>query len=1335
MAWVTTIGPDAAQVEYRLEGGCGCDAQAEYRLGAGADLEWIGRGLPDVGLAAGDPVDKGAARLLMDGRDPRTGERLVAAKVAVDPRGKLGARVLVDAIHLQAVERGVPVAELLGGDDRLVKRFARLERGVRREGETHRVPVVDAERLADVAGIDVADLYEEGHLVEARAHAGARVRVGNRGYDMTLDLPKSYSALFGLAAPGVAAELRATYLEAARETVAALEDWAVYAMAGHHGDGQSAQRVATAGALGWMAVHESARPVAGEAGDPHLHVHVTLANMALCADGEWRTVGAGGRDIHRHAHAADALLKARLRQLTNERFGMRWERSETTGAWEVAGVPLELRVAMSRRSTQVAATVGADATVGVQKLAAAQLAERKQAVPAGDVRAAWRTRAETVVADVDAMVAAAMPGPPAGPPTELPDPGPRVPGPGEIAAHIWRADGGLTATRKAVTRADVLAAVMDAVPGGLTAAAAAERLTDDVLAVPGHAVALPSEGARHLTNAQRFTHCSVLDAERTIVETATARLSEGAAELTQAAAELAVGAFEAGRGFVLSAEQRAVVARLLTAGHGLDVVVGVAGAGKTTLMAAARAGWEAAGLRVAGASTAAVAASNLQAEAGIASGTVASWLADITAGGDRMAAADVLVLDEAGVLDDRALAALLTAAAEHGTKVVAVGDWQQLRAIGIGGGFRRAHQLVAGLALTENRRQRDPAVRHLLDVWRDGGRRVTLAGLAEHGHVHAVETAEQARTAMLSAWWDQRVAHTGDAHDLLENLLVLAARNEDVEALNAGARELLRADGQLTAGRSYALAGGGRVEFAPGDLVRVRRNDYGSRRPGGVDVLNGYRAEVIDATAAGVRIRWRRTGPDGHEHQEAVVSARTIAAGGLSHGYALTIAAAQGLTAEHALVYGPGADAYSLYPAITRAREASHLWLPAQVVESETTRARLGEARAETELLHRAVTAYAASLDQDPDGMVGDELLTTPDEPVRQHAKPVAAVDDRAAEQQRTAGTVPPPREPDQQAREQQRRLEREERHRERLRVQREAEVPSWRSRPYGRVPTGHLEARAEKAGAEASRTRAEQQRLAAEADAMRAALGTALSRTARRYADRVQQLGDAEARLARADHADRQADALNREIRDLYESNARDMAISRRIDARADTRTAAATFQRGRLRADADLLRGQMNERVQQIDTLRARATGLRSAAEDNRRQVEAAATTLEGSRSYGRAAERLAAVRADLPAYAMRSAAAEQRRWERVAQQADRAGEEAATWDAQAAGVRAEAEIRSRLSPARQTRESLERTTAAAQAAAERTAAARQAEIQRQHEYRPPSPTIGRGGPGLGL
>ncbi|MFG3043098.1 MobF family relaxase [Streptomyces sp. NPDC048330] len=1415
------------QVEYRLTGQCGCDlehekkkaeqpveaedgaqqkknAQVDYRLGEARDLEWIGGGLADVGLVAGMPVDKDQARLLMDGRHPLTGELLVTPKVAVDPRGKVQARPLAEAIEVAAATRGVGVEQLLGDDEKLVKRFARLQRGVHREGDRHRIPFRAAEDLTEATGVDLTELYGRGGVAEAREYADARIRVGNRGYDVTLDLSKTYSAAVALAGEEKSEELRGAFLEVARETFGALEGWAAYAMAGEHGNGKTADRVDTSGFLGWMTVHYSARPVGGEVGDPHLHVHGNVANMAHAADGKWRTVGAGGRDIMRHAHAADAMVKARLRQVTGERFGMRWERHPETGAWEVVGIDEDVRKAFSRRNTQIVAAAAEEATTGEQKLIARQLAEGKDTtITQADVRAAWRARAEGVGADVDAMIRRAIPGPegPDGPSVAGPGGGPVMPSPEEIAAFIWRREGGLTESRKSVTRADVLAHVIDACPFGVPDIASAEALTDAVLAVDGEAVALPTKGMAHLTNPQRYTHASILAAEQTIAETAADRLNEGAAQLTVRAGELAIAAFEAQRTtdplrpFVMSAEQRAMTMRFLTAGHGVDVQRGKAGTGKTTSMTAARMGWEAAGLRVSGAATAAVAASKLQAESGIASATVATWLMDIRDGGRRMANTDVLVLEEAAMMDDRDVAELLTAAAENGVKVVMIGDWAQLKAIGVGGGFKRAHEIVDGLELSENRRQTDAVERAALEAWLDGGRRTALSMLAEHGRVHAVATPDDAYAEMLGAWKDLVGRLEGDVHDQIEDLVVLAARNADVEVLNLGARELRKKDGELTGGHTYALASGERLELAAGDVIRIKRNDYRTRRGGDVDVLNGYRGQVTYAAKGGVAVEWRRPADDGgYAIERAWITADQIADGTLQHGYAMTIAAAQGLTCDYTLAYGVGASANDLYPAISRDRIATHLWLPADVVESEETRLRLGEARSEQERLERTVAAYADSLENDTDDrMVSDELAPAPEaRPVApiphqvqpEHERAAEDTAERHSEQQRAetvqehpqpaqsaAQAVPGPAEPDAAAERAAERQARLDAARERLQdgdvpqitaeqkarleqllaagfasraepqqEQRpEPEFESWDDRKYGHLSGQRLTSLIAQHTAEGNRA----ERLAADYTRQAAAHREALAAPVTPGQERMR---EATTVLDRADELAALAATEQANRYQAYEAMRHAQEVGRQIE-EAKNKSRLALRLAGTSRKETlELAREYaQKERAAYHEILRAAG-----ACEDAVREAWA---TVRGSDVAGLLEEpgvrqgaprgveelqnRLAAMRERLPEVERITDRGIERKAETAERQATTQSAEAKRHGVSAVKLQEEKSLRSRMAtqaPTQHAAEAKQRAAYIKQARQQAAERSRESARRTQSEYRYQPPTQGRSGPSLG-
>ncbi|PLW65312.1 hypothetical protein C0036_27180 [Streptomyces sp. DJ] len=150
------------------------------------------------------------------------------------------------------------------------------------------------------------------------------------------------------------------------------------------------------------------------------------------------------------------------------------------------------------------------------------------------------------------------------------------------------------------------------------------------------------------------------------------------------------------------------------------------------------------------------------------------------------------------------LAVLLTEAARTGTKIVGIGDHLQLQAVGPGGWFHEVHRLVHGLTLTENRRQEDAAERAALDVWRTGDHELALRILADGGRLHPAETAQEARSQILMAWNELRLQHWADPHDLIANMVVLAARNADVDALNLGAQAIRReARGRRTRRRAH----------------------------------------------------------------------------------------------------------------------------------------------------------------------------------------------------------------------------------------------------------------------------------------------------------------------------------------------------------------------------------------------------------------------------------------------------------------------------------------------------------------------------------------------------
>ncbi|MFD4764275.1 MobF family relaxase [Streptomyces sp. NPDC058439] len=1118
MAWVTAIRDDE-QVEYRLKEQAGCsvvasdsvvqeaaDPALEYRLREEGDaaLVWMGSGLAAVGLTEGAVLDeegKEAARRLMAGCHPETGARLIRTQTSAraHEKAKLTTARLVEAIEAAAEEKGVAAADLLDGKPKQQKVLAQQQRMVHRLGDRHRMQVTTLHKLARAAGLSLDDVYGETELADAREHADRRVDDRVRGWDLMLDLPKSDSILPGLMGETDEREFRDLVHQAKADTIREVERWIGYAVGSE--DGQPV-RLATGGLLAWSVEHQSARPMGdGIPGDPHLHLHVTIANMGLCEDGEWRSIGNSGQDLHRHAAAADAFFKARVRSLTHQRFGVRRQQSERTGAWEVDGIPEPVRDLFSRRHGRIVDLAGDEAGRQERDRAAAETLRAKHGADATAMRESWRQRALQAGVDVDAMVAAAAPGPPgpdSGPTVNGPGTGPRIPPPADLAAIVFHPETGLTHSEKTFSRAQLLAAVGNALEYGLPVdgVGSLDELADDVLDVAGYAVRVPDYGSTVMTSTARYTTQDILDAEQYVRDQALARHSEGRVALTEDRAATAVDVFQVAVGFELSDEQNAAVTRLLTAGHGIDTVVGVAGAGKSTLMEACRIGWDATGTTYAGACLSAVAAQNLTQASGIPARTVAAWVQQIRTG-TGLTGIDVLVIDEATMVDDRSAQVLMREAARTGTQIIGIGDPLQLQAIAAGGWFREAHRLVGGLTLHENRRQEDAAERHALEVWRTGDHDQALRLLADRGRVHPTETADEARSQILTAWDELRREKWPDTHDLVDELVVLAARNADVDALNAGAQQIRRAAGELGTEHTYALPGGDRLTLATGDAVRVRVNDYRSKRGAGPDLLNGYRAVVGEIAEDGrIEITWRtRTRGQDDAFVSAWLTPDQVASGALSLGYAMTIAASQGMTCDTSLLYGHGANAFATYPGLTRGKKANHLWLPLAVIESETTRAQLGDARTEKERLERAVDAFARFLGQSrPDSMVSDLLHEPPAPAPAVVPSPTRArtVDRRAAAARSVSVTAHDKRQRAAQPREY--RLTKEQKQRlAEMKEERElAGVQAWNRRPYGNrtdqeltqlIATGPVDARREdKAAAAAAETeRSLQEQIAAD--------------------------------------------------------------------------------------------------------------------------------------------------------------------------------------------------------------------------------------------------------------
>jgi conjugative relaxase-like TrwC/TraI family protein len=1011
MAWVTAIGSNPAQIDYRLgvQHGCVGEGMNDTQFGYHTDhrerpLFWVGKALADLGIEAGSELtddQHDMARALVNGYHPRTGEQLIKHKLGVPRDAKLQLAPLVRMIEGVANEAGVTVDEVLTSL-RLRAMFARAQRAVDREGETALLRADHAGTLADAAGLSVDEIWGQDSYAEAASKltktitvtnsdgtqteqvVDNRVVVGNLAYDVTLTLQGSYSAVRGLVDEDVGAELDAIYTEQALNLFGWLEDTTAYGMRGHHGDGQTAETTPGNGFAGWAMIHRAARPVDGAPiGDPHWHVHFTIANMTKGEDGKWSTVAAGGRDLMRHVPIVDKLLQAAVRDVLTKRYQVSFRRSERTGLWEIASIPDEVIRLFSKRGQGIEAALVEmgftpnEASAALRRVAESTTRRAKgeaTAAPDSSLRDYWRN--EMIEAGFDPDIGL-------GPHPEGVTVGAR-PTLEELVSRLQDVEAGLTAHTRRFSRADALAAVADALPAG-GAVAEIEKLTDQVLARAGF-VELTKKaaedqqqqptntraqlGASHMANATLYTTQDILDAEQIIVTAATAsRDRQTGILVTRASAELAASTVEAVGDFDLSAEQRRELLRIVTSGCAVDALIGGPGAGKTTLMDAVRLAYQTEGFVIAGAATQGTTAQNLEAESGIPSRTVAQWLWRIDHG-RGLSGVDVLVLDEAGMTNDRDRAKLYTAAAQAGAKILEIGDPKQLRGVGCGSMFGVVHAIVEGGSLLDNRRQADADERAAIAAWRRGDYSEALTSWADRDRLIVTETGQEATAAMLATWLDQRDGAPNPFVEL-RGLLMVAATNEMVDRLNTGAQALRHTRGELGNDHTYELPGGRTLRLHQNDCILVRINDRDTED--GPDVLNGYRGIVNTIHPDGrVTVQWQRLTLAGRITEQATLAPDFVAKGGLTLGYAITIHKSQGMTvgSDGATWYGPdgqqrggaalfhnaGADNPGSLVASSRHKLAMWMFLARQQVEGHQDEYLLGIPKSTFERTRRVIT-------------------------------------------------------------------------------------------------------------------------------------------------------------------------------------------------------------------------------------------------------------------------------------------------------------------------------------------------------------------------------------------
>ena len=732
-----------------------------------------------------------------------------------------------------------------------------------------------------------------------------------RGYDATFSAPKSVSLLWGLGDDRVRQQVTGAHDRAVESVLGWIEGHAHTRLRQH---GHIMHVDAGGLIVGVFRQHTSRRL------DPQLHTHAVIANRVPAPDGRWLALDA--RSMMVDQRALSAVYHAGLRSELTRRLGVAWETPEH-GIAEIAGIPKPALEEFSRRTGDIDRRLQVkldrfqeefqrEPTVSERwRLEREAVLDSRPAKRHGisltQLRAEWsqrtlelgfkpqglvqkvlyRTRRLDAIDHQTAM--------------ELADSALRALGEGQSSwrrAELLRELASVVPTTTAVGSGDLIH-TLDELADAITR----ERCVDISRPVPSH-VPLRRDG-RPITEPavdRSLTTRAILDDEEELLARAQYRIDHR----PQHRRNLHLVDH-------LSPGQQDAVAAVAGDG-GLELIVGPAGTGKTTMLATARTNLGLYDRPVFGVAPTAAAAEVLATESHMPADTLDKLLVEHSnptrppdPAFDLVAGATVVV-DEAATASTPKLSELFRLADEKDWRLVLVGDPRQFTAVGRGGMFAHLVSTYGAIELDQVHRFQHEWERQASLRLRTGD----PAALVEydwHGRLHGgTQTAME--TELIETW--------KAARDRGESVALMANTTDTVDRLNQLAQQSRILTGGLDPKTRFQGARGS-VMFV-GDEVVTRRNNRGLRTDRDLMVKN--------------RDHWTITNlhPDGAITVSGTTGTITLPADySIQHlelGYAQTSHASQGRTVDTALLLVDSpTDSRGIYTPLTRGRHANHAYV------------------------------------------------------------------------------------------------------------------------------------------------------------------------------------------------------------------------------------------------------------------------------------------------------------------------------------------------------------------------------------------------------------------------
>lgn len=751
-----------------------------------------------------------------------------------------------------------------------------------------------------LTGCDPLTRLTLGNPLVDRTTANGTVIRAVAGFDATVSAPKSLSVWWALTGDAGLAECH---------------DVAVAAVVDHLERFGSTTRIRSNGGRlhpdSQGLIVAAFRQTTSRLDDPQLHTHLVISSKVQTDDGRWLALDA--RVLKHHQRAFGGLYQSVLRAELTHRYGVAFAEI-VNGQAEIAGAPTELLEQFSKRAAQVRGELqikvaefrqreGRHPTrfehAALEREAAADTRLRKAANGVPDLPTRWRSEAAGIGVTAESLG------------QSIAQAAPAVVPPAKVSVAEVIED--LSADRSAWHRMDILRAVTDRLRpqpdmSGERWSRLLDRAVDRVL---GECVVLDPEGdgPRRRSDgrsvwiepvAAQVTSQQVLAQEEAILTwVLDSQLDEPQPSMTVNRGGLDVLQYAAASG--VAGEDRVVV------------IVGPAGTGKTTTLAAAVTDLHRHSRPVFGVAPTAKAAKVLGRETGMHTDTVAKlvheWARPEGPGPQwRLPSGTTLIVDEAGMLSTPNLHQLTRLAASERWRLVLVGDHRQLQAVGRGGLFgeicatsrvvelERVHRFSHDWEAAASLRLRHGDLRALGTYEVHG--RIVPGSFDEHLDAIAQE-------------WMQR-------HAAGETVAITAATNEHVDEINRTIRQLRARSGDTDTTMFGSIADG---LVAVGDIVATRRNQRHLQTTSGDIVRN---RELWTVTAIN----------DGDLTVTDLTGASTVtlpAEYAMEHvrlGYAATEYGTQSATETASITLaGPATTGRGLYVGMTRGRDHNRVYV------------------------------------------------------------------------------------------------------------------------------------------------------------------------------------------------------------------------------------------------------------------------------------------------------------------------------------------------------------------------------------------------------------------------